>query len=436
MSILDRKPTGPSLYSGIDPGKRTRPVDTNPVLADPAKALELVAQILGRKTDNRGMSDALRKVRDIRKEWRSLFELLAPLDLPHYAELYVRVMGFCDKLMNLKLAASIFDKTVLGLGGQFSSGKSSFINAIAGLNDLLYVNQTPSTSIPTFVMKGPRELFQLSGGRGRDAGTIDRDRLQAISYAFHKQYGIGFSAFIDSCIIQTPAYTLPENIVLLDTPGYSKPNNPEGSVILSDRQLAMSHLKLADHLIWLMSHENGQIRQSDIDFLEELSPSAPILFVVTYAESIGPTSMRDIISKIGDALAERDVPCYGVTCYSSPRKEEMYGGNIIPKFIEEISRRKENRKNDVNALFDHLVGDMTKLLQRESRSESLKYEDHRKRIVESANPETMTALSLMMLHAEARKRQLEFAKKKFSAVSALTKRTILALINGEKDDAR
>jgi hypothetical protein len=434
MSIFDLKRPKPTAArrDNKQGNKRRRPPQAaiNPVLTNPAEAIDLLAKIFGCKDETETNSNVVSTVKTIKKEWYDFFMQLESLDFPHCSMLYKQAMELCNKLLNLEMVTSIFDKTVLGLGGQFSSGKSAFINAIAGLNDLLYVNQNPSTSIPAFVMKGPREEFLLSNTHGRDGIHVSRNQMQAISHDFHKQYDIGFSSFISSCIIQTPSYNLPDNIVLLDTPGYSKPDSEE-STALSDRQLAMSHLRFADHLIWITTHENGDVSQYDIDFLEELSPATPVLFVVTHMDGIGATSRKRILSKIRETVLKMTIQCYGVTGYSSPDNKETDDANLIMRFIEEISLRKSDRKSDVNAIFEKLVTDINELLTSEIQAEIEKTAECREKIQNSSDVKSLMALSMMENYSSKRKEKLDIALAIFQEVTSSTQNAINYLIKAK-----
>ena len=140
MNILDfDKPSDRQGKPKTPPRKPVRRINSNPVLTDPGEAIALLAKIFGQEKD--AGSNVFSYVKTIKKDWYDFFKRVESLDLPQYSLLYKQAMELCNKLLNLDMATSIFDKTVLGLGGQFSSGKSAFINTIAGLNDLLYVNQ-------------------------------------------------------------------------------------------------------------------------------------------------------------------------------------------------------------------------------------------------------------------------------------------------------
>ena len=52
-----------------------------------------------------------------------------------------------------------------------------------------------------------------------------------------------------------------ENIALLDTPGYTGDED--------DENMAMKGIAQADNIIWVVSMENGTIKNNDLEFLEK-----------------------------------------------------------------------------------------------------------------------------------------------------------------------
>jgi len=98
-------------------------------------------------------------------------------------------------------------------------------------------------------------------------------------------YGFGFSAFVDSIIIEASDYILPEEIALLDTPGYTKYDQDSDSKrVLSDRQKAFKQLSISDYLIWLIDIDSGAITEDDIQFIESLPIKTPVLIIFTKAD--------------------------------------------------------------------------------------------------------------------------------------------------------
>lgn len=80
-----------------------------------------------------------------------------PADLP---QLQSQGEGFWNRCARLVLSPAIRTKTVIGLGGCFSSGKSSLVNAILSRR-LLPTEIVPTTACPTYVVKDTEERVIL-----------------------------------------------------------------------------------------------------------------------------------------------------------------------------------------------------------------------------------------------------------------------------------
>lgn len=62
---------------------------------------------------------------------------------------------------------SLFQKNMVAVGGGFSAGKSTFLNNLLGLKLKLPEDMNPTTAIPTYCLKGKKEVlmgFSQNGG--------------------------------------------------------------------------------------------------------------------------------------------------------------------------------------------------------------------------------------------------------------------------------
>ena len=67
--------------------------------------------------------------------------------------LYIDFKSEYEKFRDYTLYDRLIGKNIITLGGGFSSGKSSFLNAIMGKN-MLPSDIDPSTSVPTYIVQG------------------------------------------------------------------------------------------------------------------------------------------------------------------------------------------------------------------------------------------------------------------------------------------
>lgn len=316
----------------------------NSYIANANKAVELIATLLRNQKMERDFT-----AQALRKKLKKLFEEMGRCHIPGTFEFQKHYDALCGKLSEWGTVAALRGKSVVGLGGRFSAGKSNFINAITEMENPLPVEQNPTTSIPTYIMWGDEDKIETTSSFGY-AIPLSREAMQALSHDFYNKYGIGFSAFLENIIIKTPQYGIDERIILLDTPGYSKAeffrSAREKS---SDRQKAFEKLNVADHLIWLVSVDNGTISTDDLEFLRDLDLTSPILFVVTKADLKLEEEVKKVVEEIETALSRTQIPTYGVTAYSSIEKKE-YVNQYIKAFFQDVAQNSAGQNDAVAEL--------------------------------------------------------------------------------------
>lgn len=316
----------------------------NPYIDSPECGLDLFSRIFcsrQRKESNPAYQ--------LRKQVTQLFQLLKRVRMRDALVHYRRFLSLCDRATALEKCRLLRGKTVVGFGGQFSSGKSSFINSVSGLGDILPAEQDPTTSIPTFVVASNQERRTAHTVQG---GTVelDFDAVEALSHAFHKKYEIGFAPFLDSIIVETSKFALDKRIALLDTPGYTKPENETAVIgIISDRRRAQEQLRAADYLIWVADITEGTLHPEDMDFIDDLQLKTQFLLVYNKADLKTASDRELIIRDTKKTIRKMTTKCFGVVAYSSSEKKE-YTEHIISKFMEHVASS-QVQSNDLKSLF-------------------------------------------------------------------------------------
>ena len=101
--------------------------ELNPYLTSSKKAMGLISQLLPR----RSKSEAERAARylDIMLD-RQIMSTLSELNLSNALDLSQQFMKLSDQIMEYQKIKLLKGKTIIGIGGQFSAGKSRFINSL------------------------------------------------------------------------------------------------------------------------------------------------------------------------------------------------------------------------------------------------------------------------------------------------------------------
>lgn len=339
----DVKPPAPNLY-----------------IADEKKAVELLASLI--RNDAKASAYTVRKIRRYIDE---LFALFEDVGLENGLELYEQFLDLCARLSARQKIRKIQDKVVVSFGGAFSAGKSKFINAISGIENILPVAQVPTTSIPTYIIKSNRDELRANSIYGY-ATNLTAESMSALTHEFYDVYGIGFSAFVDSIIVESSRFSLPKDIALLDTPGYTKHDEKSDSKLaISDKERAFEQLRASDYLIWLADIDSGCLTDEDLSFIKELRIKTPILIVFTKADKKPESEIQSIIHAAQETIDGTSIDCFGITAYSSNQNKE-YGNRLIPQFIN-FTLSGEVRGNDILGEFDRIEREMRERIQRSIR---------------------------------------------------------------------
>ena len=107
----------------------------------------------------------------------------APAD---YYELYTDFKSEYEKFRDFILYDSLIGKNIVALGGGFSSGKSSFLNALNG-EAALPEDVDPSTSVPTYIVNGKK--YKVLGINIFDTKVeIETREIKKIAHGFGEIY--------------------------------------------------------------------------------------------------------------------------------------------------------------------------------------------------------------------------------------------------------
>lgn len=262
---------------------------------------------------------------------------------PDYYELYMDFKSEYEKFRDYILYDQLIGKNVVALGGGFSSGKSSFLNALNG-EDALPEAIEPTTAVPAYVVWG--EDYRVQAINIFDAKVVFQNVLdiQKIAHGFGElecdgekiSEGTALGHVLESVFLATPQQSY-RNIAFLDTPGYSKPESEQYSA-RTDEQIARRQLNTAGLILWFVNAEGGVITQNDIDFIKTLREDIPKLVILTRADR-RQDQLAEIMAKVREALTLKGVGnIRGVYAYDKERPED-YDLPEIRRFLEDWNQR-------------------------------------------------------------------------------------------------
>jgi len=224
-----------------------------------------------------------------------------------------------EKWMSIQLKPWLREKCVISLLGAFSSGKSSIVNSIIG-EDLLSVDVTPTTAIPTYISYGPRKVFKFLDIEGKQR-EISEDVFKMLSKATRMAENVFAKllfGYIRYCVMELPIDGL-EYISLLDTPGYN-------SVDVEDIKRAKDIVKESDIILWVMDINDGTLSKDSINFIKEILSENPLPFyvVINKVDCTPPSAKVKVKEEVEKILNKNDIKYEGCLLYSTNSNDENY----------------------------------------------------------------------------------------------------------------
>ena len=316
-----------------------------------------------------------------------IFPILAELEWENELEIYQRLSKINDKLKEQSKISMLEGKKILGVGGKFSAGKSSFINSITTAN--LPEGQRPTTSIATYIV-GTGHKKNIAVSSNNHIINLDDEAVEALTHKFYEKYKIGFSKLIKNLVICTTDFTYP-NVAILDTPGYSKSDDDKKNEF-SDASMAKEQLKASDYLIWLVDSVQGVITEKDIEFISSLNMSNKILFVFTKADLETPENLNKKLKKAREILKSSfNDKVYNIIAYNSYEGKTVIGGGVLESFLNKINRDKVSAneiENEVNEIQKQVLSYISQ--QIEKRHQKMK--EYENILISTSNVEHIGAV--------------------------------------------
>lgn len=390
---------------------------SNPYLSDPQQSLELIAKLLPGYTKRTEADKAAYRLDSLLDQ--RLVSTVCELGLDSL-NLSRRMAKLSDQISEYQKIRLLANKSVIGLGGQFSAGKSSFINSCLGAGKngqpiILPEDQNPTTSIPTYIVSGNEEkIYAYCGSR---TIPLDEQAMKAMTHEFFEIYKIGFSRFIDNIVIYTrnmPSHWQ-NKLAFLDTPGYNKADT-NAQENLKDETLAKQQLRAVDFLIWLVSIDNGTLHEGDVKFLQKVPKDTKILVVANKADKKTESEIKSIVNAINETLTKENIDVFAVTAYSSRDSTEYLGKNAIGEFLNMVAKHSVAQRNidqNLKELIDSLSNNFREEIAKEEKRQYALGDD----IYKAREILAIQSLTYFYNRSSKRKSRLYSDKRKFDKIT-------------------
>lgn len=308
---------------------------------------DLIARILNAKIENEGLEE-YQQILD-----NEFLEFASGVDSLKEKEIALLMLQEIQKELQLVASyPSLFQKTIVAVGGGFSAGKSTFLNQLLGLKLKLPEHMNPTTAIPTYCLKGKKEVLM---GFSQNGGMVELPHL-AFDHQFLESLGFNLKEIMPFMLLSAPSVPF-EFLCFIDTPGYNPGNQGYTG---GDKEASKESLKHAKHILWLISCERGGIGSDDLEFLRELYEEGKQVFIVlSRADRRTKSQLEEVAIKIRETLKDNGIEFLGIGAYSATRyleikefSEKSKVFNSLEEFLMKLNQRSEKQNEILESLYE------------------------------------------------------------------------------------
>ncbi|GAA9869051.1 acyl carrier protein [Helicobacter pylori] len=308
---------------------------------------DLIARILNAKMENEGLEE-YQSILD-----NEFLEFASGVDSLKEKEIALLMLQEIKKELQLVASyPSLFQKTIVAVGGGFSAGKSTFLNNLLGLKLKLPEDMKPTTAIPTYCLKGKKEVLM---GFSQNGGMVELPHLK-FDHQFLKSLGFNLKEIMPFMLLSAPSVPF-EFLCFIDTPGFNPANQGYTG---GDKEASKESLKHAKHILWLISCERGGIESGDLEYLQDLYEEGKQVFIVlSRADRRTKSQLEEVAIKIRETLKDNGIEFLGIGAYSATRyleikefSEKSHVFNSLEKFLMKLNQRSEKQNEILESLYE------------------------------------------------------------------------------------
>lgn len=242
----------------------------------------------------------------------------------------------------------VHERTIVGIVGGFSSGKSEFINSFIRDPEVrLAVGMQPVTAIPSYVLATDERMIRGYSANGGHI-NLDVDFYKSISHAFINSFSFDLKSLMPFMCVgvqMNPEYF--RDICFIDTPGYNPPATA-AEHSQGDKRTAIQFAQQSDAIIWLIGLDsNGTVPDSDLDFIQQIGVEQRSVYIVlTKADLKSEDDIEYVMDEVQDILQSEGISVVGISAYSSTlRNEVAYRDVPLLEFFSQINQQGDARQH-------------------------------------------------------------------------------------------
>lgn len=272
---------------GAAMGKQTAQIIKVNKYENPQMALNLISHICTASSDL-DLTPCFQPVSNL------LWNQMKP-DLEKYDLMNSNLITSCDwKLLDLQdeLVSTMSSSLKIAVAGGYSAGKSSLLNYLTGIGDLLPTGVEPVSVVNTYLncVFSPNKRLVIRGENLKDELVLLNDEVLACIQHSSKSKTYIANVLKKIVIDVSVRDKYLDGITFVDTPGY---NNAVGQNE-SDREKAIEAMEKCDAIFWCIDVESGTITKNDLEMLKQVQDK-PIVILYTKMDKKDVGAVRKII---------------------------------------------------------------------------------------------------------------------------------------------
>lgn len=318
---------------------------------DPQMALNLIAHICT-AANSLDFSKCFDRYSDVLEQLNKEIEGSNLLNV-----FFVRDCIFKGIDLENELASTLSSSIKIAVAGGFSAGKSSLLNNLTKIGNLLPTGVEPVSVVNTYL--NCQSNIQKPIIRGKNLKDefvlLNEEVLACIQHSAKSKTYV--APVLDKIIINTPTEEYLDGITFVDTPGY----NNSTSNAESDRQKAIDAMSGCDAIFWCIDIESGTLTKNDLSMLKQFI-GKPIVILYTKMDKKSTEDIKRIV-KDSEAVWTKEfgrenmpVSIMAISCVNKQKYSSTHltFGDIIKSIKKQcgFTNLLTRYKKEVEGLFD------------------------------------------------------------------------------------